>query len=351
MTQLQALIKKIQPLDQNVIDQVQKRLDSLTKPQGSLGKLEEIAKQLAGITGNPFPTVQGKAVLIMAGDHGVVEEGVSAFPQEVTPQMVYNFLSGGAGINVLSRHAGAEVVCVDVGVAADLQHPKLIDKKVAKGTKNIAKGPAMSREQAVKALMAGVEVAEEQISRGVNLLATGEMGIGNTTPSSAIAAVYTEKPLEELVGRGTGIDDSTLSIKLGVIRRALEINQPDKEDALDVLCKVGGYEIAGLAGAILGAAANRTPIVVDGFISTAAALIAVGIAPLCVQYILPSHGSQEPGHLYALAQLGLTPLLNLDFRLGEGTGAVLAFNLVEASTKILREMATFAEAGVAGSAS
>lgn len=347
MQRLETVLSKILPLNQSVMEQVQVRLDNLTKPQGSLGILEHIVKQLAGITSNPFPVIEGKAVLVMAGDHGVVEEGVSAFPQEVTPQMVYNFLSGGAGINVLARHAGAKVVCVDVGVAIDMSHPDLVCKKVAKGTANMAKGPAMSREQAISALLAGVEVAEEQIRSGVNLLATGDMGIGNTTPSSAIVAVFTGKPLEQVVGRGTGISDPSLANKVRVIQEALEINQPRKEDALDVLSKVGGLEIAALAGAILGAAANRTPIVVDGFISTAAALIAVGLAPEAINYIIPSHGSQEPGHVYALAHLGLAPMLKLDFRLGEGTGAVLAFNLVEASTKILREMATFAEAGVA----
>jgi nicotinate-nucleotide--dimethylbenzimidazole phosphoribosyltransferase len=348
MKELEAVLARIKPLNQEVMNQVQLRLDILTKPLGSLGKLEGMVKQLAGITGKPFPTVEAKAVLVMAGDHGVVEEGVSAFPQEVTPQMVYNFLAGGAGINVFSRHVGAKVVCVDVGVNADLSHPDLVCKKVAKGTNNMAKGPAMTREQAIAGLMVGIQVAEEQIGNGVNLLATGEMGIGNTTPSSAIAALYTERPLEELVGKGTGIDNPAVVKKISVIRKALEINKPNKEDPIDVLSKVGGYEIAAMAGAILGAAANQTPIVVDGFISTAAAIIAVELAPEAVNYILPSHGSQEPGHIYALAKLGLTPMLNLDFRLGEGTGAVLAFNLVEASTKMLREMATFAEAGVNG---
>ncbi len=343
---LQQVLERIGPLNQEVMDQVQLRLDNLTKPQGSLGKLEEIVKQLAGITGNPFPTIEQKAVLVMAGDHGVVAEGVSAFPQEVTPQMVYNFLAGGAGINVLARQQGAKVVCTDVGVAADLEHPNLVSKKVAKGTANMAKGPAMTRGQAVDAILVGVEVAEEQISAGVNLLATGEMGIGNTTPSSAIVAVITGKSLLEVVGRGTGINDLALENKIRVIGEALEVNQPDKKDALDVLAKVGGLEIGALAGAILGAAANRVPIVVDGFISTAAALIAAALRPEAVNYIIPSHGSQEPGHIHALTHLGLQPMLNLSLRLGEGTGAVLAFNLVEASAKILREMATFADAGV-----
>lgn len=344
---LKEVLNSIKPLNREVMAQVQTRLNSQAKPQGSLGKLEDLAKQLAGITGNPFPTIEHKAVLVMAGDHGVVEEGVSAFPQEVTPQMVYNFLAGGAGINVLSRQAGAKVVCTDVGVAADLEHENLISKKVARGTANIAKGPALSREQALEAIIVGIDVAEGQIRSGVNLLATGDMGIGNTTPSSAIVAVLTGKPVEELVGRGTGINDPALDNKVKVIKRAIEVNKPDPNDALDVLTKVGGLEIAALCGAVLGAAANGVPIVVDGFISTAAAAVAVGMKPEAVNYLIPSHCSQEPGHIYTLAHLGLEPMLHLNLRLGEGTGAVLAFSLVEGATKILREMATFAEAGVA----
>lgn len=343
---LQALLERIGPLNGEVMEQVQARLDNLTKPQGSLGKLEGIVKQLAGITGNPFPSIEQKAVLVMAGDHGVVAEGVSAFPQEVTPQMVYNFLAGGAGINVLARQQGAKVVCTDVGVAADLEHPQLVSKKVAKGTANMAQGPAMTMEQTLDAIFAGVEVAEEQIKAGVNLLATGEMGIGNTSPSSAIVAVFTGKPLAEVVGRGTGIDNPALEKKVQVIQRALDVNKPDKNNPLEVLAKVGGLEIAALTGAVLAAGANRVPIVVDGFISTAAAVVAVALKPEAVHYIIPSHGSQEPGHSHALAQLGLEPMLNLSLRLGEGTGAVLAFNLVEAATLILKEMATFADAGV-----
>ncbi len=343
---LQEVINSVRPLNREVMEQVQARLDNLTKPPGSLGKLEDIVKQLGGITGNPLPLVEQKAVLVMAGDHGVVAEGVSAFPAEVTPQMVYNFLSGGAGINVLARQAGAKVVCTDVGVAADLSHPGLISKKVARGTANMALGPAMTREQAISAILVGVEVAEEQINAGANLLATGDMGIGNTTPSSAIVAVLTGKPVEEVVGRGTGIDDRGLGKKTKVINQALEINRPDPEDALDVLAKVGGLEIAALCGAVLGAAANGVPIVVDGFISTAAAAVAAALQPLAKSYMIPSHSSQEPGHIHALSYLGLEPMLNLNLRLGEGTGAALAFHLVEAATRILREMATFAEAGV-----
>ncbi len=343
---LMGVLHSVRPLNRDVMDQIQVRLDNLTKPAGSLGKLEEIVKQLGGITGNPLPAVEQKAVLVMAGDHGVVAEGVSAFPQEVTPQMVYNFLNGGAGINVLSRQAGAKVVCTDVGVAADLSHPNLISRKIARGTANMASGPAMTREQAVSAILVGVEVAEEQINLGANLLATGDMGIGNTTPSSAIVAVLTGKPVEEVVGRGTGIDDPGLARKIKVIQQALALNQPNPEDALDVLAKVGGLEIGALCGAVLGAASKGVPIIIDGFISTAAATVAAALQPLAINYMIPSHSSQEPGHIHALAYLGLEPMLNLNLRLGEGTGAALAFHLVEAATRILREMATFAQAGV-----
>ncbi|MDA8440848.1 MAG: nicotinate-nucleotide--dimethylbenzimidazole phosphoribosyltransferase [Peptococcaceae bacterium] len=346
---LNQVVKSINPLQQDVMALVQQRLDSLTKPPGSLGKLEDIVKQLGGITGNVLPLITQKAVLVMAADHGVVAEGVSAFPQEVTPQMVYNFLAGGAAINVLAKQAGAEVICTDVGVAADLEHPKLRMKKVAKGTANIAKGPAMTREQAIAALLVGIETAQEQIAAGVNLLATGDMGIGNTSPSTAIVAVLMGRPVEEVVGRGTGIDNPGLERKIQVIKQAIAINQPDPEDGLDVLGKVGGLEIAALAGSILGAAAGGVPIVIDGFISTAAALIAATLAPASVNYMLPSHCSQEPGHILALSHLGMEPMLNLSLRLGEGTGAVLAFYLVEAACQIIRDMATFEEAGVANS--
>ena len=308
--------------------------------------LEELAKKLAGIVRSPFPKVEDKVVIVMAGDHGVVAEGVSAFPQEVTPQMVYNFIRGGAGINVLARHAGARVVVADIGVAAEIDHPLLVKCKVRPGTANIARGPAMSREEAVRALEAGIEVVSREIERGADLVATGDMGIGNTTPSSAILAAFTGLPLDDIVGRGTGIDDERLRSKKEAITRALETNRPDPADALDVLAKVGGLEIGGLAGVILGAAARRTPVVIDGFISGAAALVAARLVPRAVDFMIASHVSEEPGHRHILRLLGLHPMLHLKMRLGEGTGAALAFHLVEAATKILAEMATFAGAGV-----
>jgi nicotinate-nucleotide--dimethylbenzimidazole phosphoribosyltransferase len=344
---LENLVSKITPLDKSAMASARARQDVLTKPQGSMGRLESLSIQLAGISGNPRPQMQHKVIVTMAGDHGVVAEGVSAYPQEVTPQMVANFLQGGAAINVLARHVGARVVVVDMGVAAELEpHPDLVDKKVALGTHNIAQGPAMSREQAVQALLAGAEVVEGEFVRGLDILGTGDMGIGNTTPSAAIAAAITGHSPAEVVGRGTGVDNGGLDRKIAAVQRALALNRPDPADALDVLAKVGGFEIGGLAGAMLAAAAHRRPVVVDGFISTAAAMIAVGLAPQVRSYLIPAHRSQERGHRIMLAWLGLEPLLDLDLRLGEGTGAALGISLAEAACKILNEMATFGEAGV-----
>ena len=344
---IEKIISQIQPLDPTAMAAARARQNELTKPPGSLGRLEELSIRVAGITGDPRPKLKHKVVLVMAGDHGVVAEGVSAYPQEVTPQMVANFLHGGAAINVLSRHVGARVVVVDMGVAADIPpHPDLRVRKVAYGTHNIAHRPAMSRDQALQCLENGAEVFQEQLALGLDILATGDMGIGNTTPSAAIAAAITEHPVEEIAGRGTGVDDSGLGRKIQAIQRALQANQPDPADGLDVLAKVGGFEIGGLAGAILAAAANRRPIVIDGFISTAAAMIAVSLAPVVRDYLIAAHTSMELGHHLMMKWLGVAPLLDLQMRLGEGTGAALAMSLVEAACKTLDEMATFNEAGV-----
>ncbi len=325
------------------------RQDILTKPRGSLGRLEELSIQLAGIFRKPIPSIKDKVIVTMAGDHGVVAEGVSAFPQEVTPQMVLNFLRGGAAINVLARHVGARVVIVDMGVARDFDpHPSLVVKKIARGTANIARGPAMTRAQAEESIQRGVEVVEAEIQRGLDIVGTGEMGIGNTTPSAAIAAAFTGESPAKIAGRGTGVDDEGLRRKIGVIERALAVNQPNPKDGLNILAKVGGFEIGGLAGVILGAAANGKPVMVDGFISTAAAMIAVAIAPAARGYLVSAHRSQEFGHGLMLDWLGLKPLLDFDLRLGEGTGAALGISMAEAACKILAEMATFAEAGVSG---
>ncbi|MCG0276903.1 MAG: nicotinate-nucleotide--dimethylbenzimidazole phosphoribosyltransferase, partial [Thermosediminibacteraceae bacterium] len=268
------------------------------------------------------------------------------YPQEVTPQMVLNFLSGGAAINVLARHEGAGIICVDVGMAADVNHPQLVVKKVKKGTENMTKGPAMTREEAVRAIEVGIETAWEQIEAGADLIATGDMGIGNTTPSSAILSVFADEPLERLVGRGTGVSDARWQKKLNAIKRALEVNKPNPQDPVGVLAKVGGLEIGGIAGVILGAASRRVPVIIDGFISSAGALIASKIEPRSTQFMIASHLSQEPGHKIMLNLLGLEPMIFMRMRLGEGTGAVLAMNFVEAAVKIIREMATFDEAGV-----
>lgn len=348
MEKLKAVLAEIKPLEQEVMAETQERLDNLTKPPGSLGVLEDIARQIAGITGNARPQVPRKASVLMAADHGVVEEGVSAFPQEVTPQMVLNFARGGAAMNILSRHVGAELVLVDIGVAADLPDvPGLLKKKVAYGTANMARGPALNRQQAIAALEIGVSIAEECVDRGVGLLGTGEMGIGNTTPSTAIIAAYSGLPVDEVVGRGTGVDDARLQRKIDAIKRALAVNRPDPADPLDVLAKVGGLEIAGLAGVMLGGAARRVPVLVDGFISGAAAVIATRLNSWVKDFLIGSHLSQEPGHRVMLELVGLKPMLHMNMRLGEGTGAALAMSLVDAALKILNEMATFADAGVA----
>ncbi|NIO67658.1 MAG: nicotinate-nucleotide--dimethylbenzimidazole phosphoribosyltransferase [Anaerolineae bacterium] len=347
MDKLQHTVNRIRPLDQEAMRQAQARQDNLTKPQGSLGLLEELSVKVAGIQGVAQPKIRDKVIVTMAGDHGVAAEGVSLFPQEVTAQMVYNFLRGGAGINVLARHVGARVVVVDMGVATDLEpHPELLAKKVAYGTKNMAQGPAMSREEAIQAIEAGIEIVESELIRGMDIVGTGDMGIGNTTPSSAIVAALTGAPVADVTGRGTGIDDEQLAHKVETIDRALAVNRPDPADPLDVLAKVGGLEIGGIAGVVLGAAAHRLPVVLDGFISGAGALIAAGLAPQVKDYLIAAHLSVELGHRLVLEQLGLSPLLNLNLRLGEGTGAALGISLVEAAVKVLNEMATFADAGV-----
>lgn len=344
---VETIISEIKPLDEAAMRSARARQDMLTKPQGSLGRLEELSIQLAGITGNAIPEIKDKVIITMAGDHGVVAEGVSAYPQEVTPQMVLNFLAGGAAVNVLARHVNARVVIVDMGVAADIPaNEGLLVKKVAYGTANMTKGPAMTREQAVESILSGAQVVEEEIARGLDIIGTGDMGIGNTTPSAAIASALTKKDPKEIAGRGTGVDDEGLNRKISAIERALDVNKPNANDGLDVLAKVGGFEIGGLVGVMLGAASQRKPVMIDGFISTAAAMIAVSLAPQCSDYLIAAHRSKENGHGIMLEWLGLKPLLDLDMRLGEGTGAALGISFAEAACKVLAEMATFGEAGV-----
>ncbi len=341
-----AIIMAISPLDTTAMAAARARQEQLTKPAGSLGRLETLAIQIAGITSHEQPVMENKAIVVMAGDHGVTAEGVSAYPAEVTPQMVLNFLRGGAAINALAGVVRARVVVVDIGVANPLEHPGLLSRKVAPGTANMAQGPAMTHEQAEEAIVVGIAVVDSLAREGVQIVATGEMGIGNTTAASAITAVMTGSKPAEVTGRGTGIDDAQLSHKIAVIERALAVNAPNRDDGLDVLAKVGGLEIAGLVGVILGGAAHHMPVVLDGFIAGSAALVAEKLCPQVRDYLIAGHISVERGHRVLLDALGLAPLLNLDLRLGEGTGAALAMGIIDGALATHRQMATFAEAGV-----
>ncbi len=344
---LTEILSQIRDVDAEAGAATQRRLDRLTKPQGSLGRLEQLAVQYCAITGERKPAVPRGRVCTFAADHGVVDEGVSAYPRNVTAQMVLNFLRGGAGVNVLARHAGIDVRVVDIGVAHDFGPiAGLMNRKLMMGSRNMLHAEAMDRRTAEEALEIGIELASEAVNEGVTLIGTGEMGIGNTTSSAAITAVMTGAPVEQVTGMGTGIDELGRTRKIFVIERALARHRPNPEDAVDVVAKIGGLEIAGLTGLILGAAAARIPVVLDGFIAGAAALIACGLQPRCVQYMIASHRSVERGHRLLLEKLGLEPLFDLDLRLGEGTGACLGMSLVQAAIKVLTEMATFGEAGV-----
>jgi len=342
-------ITGISHIDMKMMDEAQKKIDSLTKPKQSLGKLEEFAKRMAGITGNLHPSLKNKIIFTMAGDHGVAQESVSLFPQEVTAQMIYNFLNGGAGVNVLAQHIEARVVVVDMGTATEIstKSKDFIDKKVALGTKNIAIGPAMTKGEAIRSIESGIEVFEEERVRScIDIIGLGEMGIANTTAASAITSCITGARVEDVTGRGTGISQKQLKNKIATIKEALKINHPDPKDPLDVLQKLGGFEIGGLVGLILAAAGERIPIVIDGFITASAALIATEISPLSKEYLFASHNSVEKGHNIALKWMGLEPMFDLKMRLGEGTGACLGISMIEAGVKIMTEMATFEDAGV-----
>ena len=344
---LQALIDSVQPTDPAAEDRARKRLDSLTKPPGSLGRLEDLAAQVARIQDTDRPLVERKVIIVMAADHGVVAEGVSPYPQEVTVQMVANFAAGGAAVNQLAAAVGAQVRVVDVGVAGDVAAiPGVEHEKIAPGTQNLAAGPAMTREEAARAILVGARCAREAAGAGVRLIGTGEMGIGNTTASAALTAAFTGLPVAGLVGRGTGLDDAGLNRKVEVVERALRVNDVDRRDVLGTLAALGGLEIAALAGVVLGAAATRTAVIVDGFISGVAALVAVRLAPSAAGYILPSHRSAEPGHKAVLDALGLEPVIDFEMRLGEGTGAALVMGIVDGGCRMLSGMATFAEANV-----
>lgn len=344
---LRDTIRSIDPPNHTLAPGTQHRLDNLTKPIGSLGALENIACRLVTATGDDEPRFRDKRVLVFAADHGVTVEGVSAYPSEVTAQMVLNFLAGGAAINVLARHAGAKVVVVDVGVAADMGSPEgLVLRKVARGTRNMRVGPAMQASEALTALDAGIDVAQREIADGADMIALGEMGIGNTTAATAVTAAVTGEPVVSLTGSGTGIDEERRALKVRVIEDALSLHAPSVDDPIALLASVGGFEIGAIAGAILAAAAHRVPVVVDGFISTAGALIAALLCPDAKSVMFAAHSSAEPGHQAALDWLGLEPLLRLGMRLGEGTGAALAMPIIEAAARVLGEMASFADAGV-----
>ncbi|MDD5127483.1 MAG: nicotinate-nucleotide--dimethylbenzimidazole phosphoribosyltransferase [Dehalococcoidales bacterium] len=347
MDKITRTIKAIKPPDKNTVARAQERQDTLTKPPGSLGRLEELSLRLAGIQGKPLPVIKDKGIITIAGDHGVVAEKIGNWPQEVTAQMVDNFLQGGAGINILARQINARITGVDMGVARDLaSHPSLLVRKCGYGTKNMCRYPAMTTEQAVQAIETGIDIVTEEATKGLDIVGTGDMGIGNTTPSTAICAVITGKPVAAVTGRGTGLSDAQLEHKIAVIQKAIECNHPDPTQPLDVLAKVGGFEIGGLAGVMLGAAALHIPVVIDGFISGAAALIAASLAPVLKDYLIAAHLSAEPGHRIMLEYLGLEPLLRLEMRLGEGTGAALGIFLAEVAARTLSEMATFTEAQV-----
>lgn len=353
MMTLTEIIEGIKPVEQEWIQKAQARTAQLVMPTRALGRLHEISEQLCGIQETLEPSINNKAILIMAGDHGVVAEGVSAYPQEVTPAMVQTFLAGGAGINAISRQVGAGVWVVDMGVIADVDSTglkdadRLIVQKMGNGTANFTKGSAMSHPDAEAAMVTGFQQAANLFEQGVDILGTGDMGIGNTTPSAAIGVVLAGATVEKMVGRGTGVDDAGLARKRDVVRRGIELNKPEPDNGLDVLAKVGGFEIGGIAGTILAAAFYRRAVAIDGFISTAGALIAHALCPTVRDYLFAGHFSEEPGHRVMLAHLGLKPILDLGMRLGEGTGAALAMGVMEGAVRMFKEVLTFEEAGVA----
>ena len=349
---LDRITQKIEPINNEWLEKAKQRTSQLVMPTRALGRIHDIGERLCAINKTLKPTVRRKAFLVMAGDHGVVEEGISAYPQVITGEMVRAFLNGGAGINILADQVNAEVWVVDMGIIAHITpdsvaHPeRLLVHKMGQGTQNMTKDPAMSRESAAAAVLTGFELASNLFEKGVEILGTGDMGIGNTTPSAAIGTVLTNHSIEQMVGRGTGVDDEGLMRKKEAIRRAIEVNRPDPKDGLDVLSKVGGFEIAGIAGCILGGAYHSRPVVIDGFISTAGALIANTLCTAVTDYLFAGHCSEEPGHRGMLEHLKLDPILDLGMRLGEGTGGALAMGIMEGAAKICREMLTFEEAGV-----
>lgn len=346
--ELEKIIKNIEKNNKKIEKDAQHKIDLKTKPLGSLGILESIAVKMSMIQNNLNPVINNKALFVFAGDHGIVEEGVSAFPAEVTPQMVFNFLNGGAAINVFCRHNDIDIKIIDMGVNFDFEkNDKLVDKKVNKGTKNFFKFPAMTRDEAIKSLQNGIDVFNDtHDKKKIDIIGLGDMGIANTTSSSAIISCITGLDPEKCTGRGTGIDDERFQNKVNIIKKAVSFHKPKKDDAVDILQKVGGFEIGGIAGAILAASYNKVPVVIDGIISTAGAIIAYLLNPNVSDYIFAGHKSIEIGQKAALEFMKLEPIIDLKMRLGEGTGASLAIDLIDASCRIMREMASFEDAGV-----
>lgn len=347
MILLEKTLLEVKSLNENAMLKAKERVDNLNKPIGSLGRLEEIVVQLAGITGNAFPKVDKKSVIVMAADHGVWEEGVAEAEQDVTYIQTINIAKHQTGVCALSNVSKSDIVVVDIGVASDISHENVINKKIGYGTENIAKGPAMTRDEAIKAIEVGIEIAKSEARKGKNMLATGEMGICNTTISSAIISVITGLDPSEVTGVGGNLAQHKVANKINVIKKAIEVNKPDKNDPIDILSKVGGFEVAGMAGVMIGAASCSVPVVVDGFISTVSAIIACMLEPKVKGYLIPSHFSKEKAAKVALDIVGLKPMLDLDMRLGEGSGAVLAFSIIEAATDMNRIMITFEESGIA----
>jgi len=351
---LDKIVQGIEPVAGEWIERAKDRTSQLVMPARALGRLHDISERLCGIQKTLKPSIERKAFLVMAGDHGVVEEGVSAFPQEVTGEMIKTFLNGSAGINILAGQVNADVFVVDMGIVTDLDPAtlnggdRLFIQKVAKGTANFSRGPAMTREEAEKSILTGFELASELFMKGVDILGTGDMGIGNTTPSAAIGTVITGTTVEVMVGRGTGVDGEGLLRKQDAVRQGIHVNRPERSDGLDVLSKTGGFEIGGIAGCVLAGAYHKRPVVIDGFISTAGALIAYAICPAVVDYLFAGHCSEEPGHRIMLKYLGLDPILDLGMRLGEGTGGALAMGIMEGALKVFKEVLTFEEANVSG---
>ncbi len=347
MNLLEESVQKIRPADTGAKNEAKKRLDSLAKPLGSLGYLEDIAAKMAGITGNVCSKIHKKNIVVMCADNGVVKEGVSTCPKEITAAMTVNFTRGITGVCVLADHAASDLTVVDIGVDARIVHPGVLDKKIAFGTNDIAKGPAMTRDQAVKAVETGIEIVDDLVRRGYDLIGTGEMGIGNTTTSTAVLCALSNLSPDVVTGKGAGLTDAQFENKKAVIKKALAVNSPKRDDVIDVLSKVGGFDIAGMCGCFIGAAKNRAPIVIDGFISSAAALCAYRINPIVRDFMFPSHLSAEPGAVYMMKELGLDPILNLKMRLGEGTGCALAFEIIEAALHMIECMGTFDDAAIA----